>query len=93
MNGARYARIAIMIVLALSAVGMLVFTVQSVGHVPWWFLMAMALTVVNGAVVTYAMYLQSVHGPGPAAERLNLVSRYLTWAMLLAGAAILARRG
>lgn len=92
MNGARYIRITIVIILALAAAGMLVMTVQSVGHVPWWFLLAMALTVVNGAVVTYTMYLQSVHGSGPAVERLNHVSRYLTWAMLIAVAAMLLRR-
>jgi fatty acid desaturase len=91
MNGGRYVHIAVMIVVAVAAVGMLGFTIQSVGQVPWWFLVAMALTAVNGAVVAYTMHLESAHGAASTIKRLNLVTRSLTWVMLLAVAAMLLK--
>jgi fatty acid desaturase len=87
----RYVRIATIFVPILVAAGMVALTVQSAGHVPGWFLLALALTAVNGLLVAYTMHLESAHGSGLTIRRLNLVSRSLTWAMLVAVAVMLLK--
>jgi fatty acid desaturase len=91
MKSVRYIRNAAMAVTIIAAAGIAVLTVQSVGQVPWWFLLAMALTAVNGAVVAYTMHLESAHGSASTIKRLNLANRSLTWVMLLAAAAMLLK--
>ncbi len=80
-----------MVVPIVVAAGIAVLTVQSVGHVPGWFLLALALTAVNGLLVAYTMHLESAHGAASTIKRLNLVSRSLMWVMLLAVAAMLLK--
>jgi hypothetical protein len=61
---------------------------SSDGRSPWWFVLGMALAVLNGLLVAYMTYQQWARGVETSGTP-ELISRWLSWGTLVTCAAMI----